>query len=397
MATPQRHRRWDLRMSYPDFTLTTGPAMASPRVLSALGEPIVYHYDPSFVAEFRAMQEKVQRILQTGYDAVMMQGEAVLGLEAATRSLVQPGTPVLNLVSGVFGAEMGNWLRAMGGKVSEIVVPNNESVDPAAVEEHLSAHGEIELLTVVHSETPSGTCNDVEAIGKIAQRHGVLTLADCASSLVAQDLRPDEWGLDICVASPQKALAGPAGSCIVSVSPAAWQKMEANPAAPRSSFLSLLDWKHKWLERGAFPYAPSAPDVRGLSAACDEVLQDGLAASFELHALASASCRAGVRAMGLELWPASGAIVSPSVTAIKLPDTVSDGQLCEHVRAKYGVMLSGGAGAGNIARIGHLGPTARSFYPAVGLLALGRGLIDLGVDVNLGSGLEAATDVLAGS
>jgi pyridoxamine--pyruvate transaminase len=371
--------------------------MASPKVLSALGEPIIYHYDPSFIAEFRATQEKVQQVLQTGYDVVLMQGEAVLGLEAAARSLIQRGTPVLNLVSGVFGAEMGHWLRAMGAEVSEIVVPNNESVDPAAVEEHLKAHDEIELLTVVHSETPSGTCNDVDAIGKIAQRYGVLTLADCASSLVAQDLRPDEWGLDVCVASPQKALAGPSGSCIVSVSPAAWQKMEANPEAPRSSFLSLLDWKHKWLERGAFPYAPSAPDVHGLSAACDEVLRDGLGASFERHALAASACRAGVRAMGLDLWPASEAISSPSVTAVKLPDTVLDGQVCEHIRAKYGVMLSGGAGAGNLVRIGHLGPTARSFYPAVGLLALGRGLMDLGVDVKLGSGLEAAAEVIADS
>ena len=384
-------------MAYPDFTLTTGPAMASPKVLSALGEPIVYHYDPSFIAEFRAMQEKVQRVLQTGYDVVLMQGEAVLGLEAAIRSVVQQGTPVLNLVSGVFGAEMGHWLRGIGGEVSEIVVSNNESVDPAAVEEHLEAHQEIEVLTVVHSETPSGTCNDVEAIGKIAQRYGVLTIVDCASSLVAQDLRPDQWGLDICIASPQKALAGPAGSCIVSVSPAAWQKMEANSGAPRSSFLSLLDWKHKWLEQGAFPYAPSAPDVRGLSAACDEVLQDGLAASFERHALAASACRSGARAMGLDLWPASTAIWSPAVTAVKLPDTVSDGQLCAHIRAKYGVMLSGGAGAGNLARIGHLGPTTRSFYPAVGLLALGRGLMDLGVSVNLGTGLEAAAEVIAGS
>jgi pyridoxamine--pyruvate transaminase len=87
----------------------------------------------------------------------------------------------------------------------------------------------------------------------------------------------------------------------------------------------------------------------------------------------------------------------PSVTAVKLPDTVLDGQVCEHIRAKYGVMLSGGAGAGNLVRIGHLGPTARSFYPAVGLLALGRGLMDLGVDVKLGSGLEAAAEVIADS
>jgi pyridoxamine--pyruvate transaminase len=36
-----------------------------------------------------------------------MQGEAILGLEAAARSLVRPGTKCLNLVSGVFGKGFG--------------------------------------------------------------------------------------------------------------------------------------------------------------------------------------------------------------------------------------------------------------------------------------------------
>ena len=31
---------------------------------------------------------------------------------------------------------------------------------------------------------------------------------------------------------------------LVAVSARAWEAMEANPAAPRGSFLSLLDWKH---------------------------------------------------------------------------------------------------------------------------------------------------------
>ena len=53
-------------------------------------------------------------------------------------------------------------------------------------------------------------------------------------------------------------------------------------------------------------------------------------------------------------------------------------------------MISGGQGAGSLVRIGHMGPTARSLYPVVGLAALGRTLADLGVRVAVGDGLEAA-------
>jgi pyridoxamine--pyruvate transaminase len=66
-----------------------------------------------------------------------------------------------------------------------------------------------------------------------------------------------------------------------------------------------------------------------------------------------------------------------------------------HVREKYGVMISGGQGAGNLVRIGHMGPTARGLHPVVGVAALGRSLADLGVQAQIGDGVEAALEVLA--
>src|SRR5712691_3587154 len=90
-------------MRQPDFTLSAGPTMAWPKVLAAQSAPIVYHYDPAFLEAFRRTERKVGELYRTRQDILLMQGEAVLGLEAAARSLVKPGTPVLNLVSGVFG------------------------------------------------------------------------------------------------------------------------------------------------------------------------------------------------------------------------------------------------------------------------------------------------------
>ena len=57
-----------------------------------------------------------------------------------------------------------------------------------------------------------------------------------------------------------------------------------------------------------------------------------------------------------------------------------------HCRERYGVMISGGQGAGNLVRIGHMGPTASSLFPVVGLAAVGRTFADLGVSVKLGDG-----------
>lgn len=384
-------------MREPDFTLSAGPVAASPRVLAALGSPLVYHYDPVFLQRFRDTAEKLKRVFLTGNDVLLLQGEAVLGLESAARGLVQPGAKVLNLVQGVFGKGMGFWLRDFGAELHELEVPYNDAVDPAAVAAFLDANPGIELVTVVHSETPSGTFCDVAAIGPIAHAHGALTLVDCVSSLGGMPLRTDEWQLDVCVAGAQKCLGGPPGMTLMTVSEAAWERIRANPAAPRASYLSLLDWKEQWLDGDKFPFTPSVAELHGVEAAVDELLEKGLEHSIERHARAAAACRAGVKAMGLELWPRSEKIAAACVTAIAVPEGLTDVQVQTHCRERYGVMISGGQGAGNLVRIGHMGISARSLHPVVGLAAVGRTLLDLGVRVDLGAGLEAALAELSGT
>jgi pyridoxamine--pyruvate transaminase len=382
-------------MRDPDFTLSAGPVAASPRVLAALGSPLVYHYDPAFLVRFRATEQKLREVFRTRNDILLMQGEAVLGLEAAARGLVRPGAQVLNLVQGVFGKGMGYWLKDFGAELQELEVPYNEAIDPAAVEAYLDEHPAIDLVTVVHSETPSGTFCDVAAIGSIAREHDVLTLVDCVSSLGGMRFETDDWQLDVCVAGAQKCLGGPPGLTLMSVSDGAWERIAANPAAPRASYLSMLDWKEQWLEGDKFPFTPSVADLNGVEAAVDELLEEGLEASIERHARAAAACRAGVRALGLELWPRSDEIAADCVTAVAVPDGLTDAQVRAHCRERYGVMISAGQGAGNLVRIGHMATSARGLYPVIGLAALGQTLLDLGARVDVGAGVEAALAEIA--
>ena len=382
-------------MHDPDFTLSAGPVGVSPRVLAALGSPIVYHYDPVFIDRFRRTSEKVKQVFQTTSDVLLLQGEAILGLEAATRALVAPGTKVLNLVQGVFGKGEGYWLRDLGAELHELEVAYNDAVDPADVERYLDEHPGIEVVTVVHSETPSGTWADVSAIGPIAHAHGAVTMVDCVSSLGGMPLHADDWKLDVCVAGAQKCIGGPPGLTLMSVSEHAWERIRANVAAPRASYLSMLDWKEQWLEGGKFPFTPSVTDVYGVEAAVDELLEEGLESSISRHTQTAAACRAGVRAIGLELWPRSDEIAAACVTAIAVPDGLTDVQVRAHCRERYGVMLSSGQGAGNLVRIGHMAGSARSLHPVVGLAALGQTLRDLGVRVAIGDGIEAALEEIS--
>ncbi len=379
-----------------DLTLCAGPNDVSAEVRAALGSPILYHYDPAFLARFTAAERAIGAIYRTTrHEIILMQGEAVLGLEAAARALAGPGVPCLNLVSGVFGKGFGYWLSAIGAELHEIEVPYDEAIDPAVVDAYLDAHPEIRVVSMVHSETPSGTINPIREIGPIARRHGAVTIVDCVSSLGGIELDAEGWELDLLVAGPQKCIGGPPGMSLVAVSPEAWAAIEANPHAPTGSFLSLLDWKRQWHGQGRFPFTPSVSDLHGVLAAAEALLAEGLPAAHERHRRVAAACRAGVTAMGLRPWPARATIAADCVTAIRVPDPITDIALRDRVRSTYSVQLSAGQGAGNIIRIGHMGATARPMLMIAALAAVGRSLIDLGADVDLGSGIEAAMASLA--
>jgi pyridoxamine---pyruvate transaminase len=385
-------------MRDPSFTLTAGPTAATPRTLQALGQPIIFDYDPVFLEKFRELERKVGELMRSSDDIVLMQGEAVLGLEAAARALTRPGMKALNLVSGVYASWFGDWLREYGAEVVEVRVPYDEAVEAADVRQALGDNPDVELVAVVQSETPSGIHNPVAEIAPAVKEAGALLLVDAVSALGCEEVLVDEWGIDVCVVGPQKCLAGPPGMSLISVSPAAWEAMESNPNAPRGSFLSLLDWKERWVDtdRTKFLYTPSVVDVNGVDSVVDQVLEEGLESCIARHQTAARAVRAGVQAMGLELWPRREDYAAGCVTAIRVPDGISRAGTLEHVRERYGVMLSGGYGelADKLFRIGHMGPAADSMNPVVAVAALGRGLKDLGADMRIGAGVEATLETI---
>jgi pyridoxamine--pyruvate transaminase len=168
--------------------------------------------------------------------------------------------------------------------------------------------------------------------------------------------------------------------------------MKENPLAPRASMLSILDWENAWKASEPFPFTPSVSEIYALDAALGLYLEEGPEAVWARHALTARATRAGVAAMGLEIWPAREAIASPTTTAVKVPAGVDEPALRAAMRERYGVTVSSGRAEtlGKLVRIGHMGPTARPMYAVIALAALGGALGALGRPVDVGAGVTAA-------
>ncbi len=377
--------------------MASGPVDVTAETLRSMQRPVLYHYDPAFIEVFSHTTDLLKQVFRTDYDVVIMQAEAILGLEAAIASLVSPGDKVLNVVSGVFGKWMEDFIRKYGGDPVELSVPYNAAVDPDDVRRVLTTIPGIKYLTVVHSETPSGTVNPVREICRIAREFGVITIVDTVSGLGSELLSPEDWAMDVAVAGPQKCLGGIPGLSLMSVSPTAWAAMEARSDPLRASFLSILDWKATWIEQRRFPYTPSVTDIYALESVLEQALREGMETFVARHQSSARAARAAVKALGLELWAESEDIATAGCTAVTVPEGLTDRTIIDTMRSRYGVMIAGGYGelSGKLVRLGHMGQAAHPTLVTAQIGMFERTLLDQGRSFTPGVGVGAALESFA--
>jgi aspartate aminotransferase-like enzyme len=213
--------------------------------------------------------------------------------------------------------------------------------------------------------------------------------------------------VDLNMTGSQKCLAAPLGLALVSVSPRAWDAMDKRKTKAHSYAYDLNHWREQWMPVSRGGKVPDGTPRRqpvsipthlteAMRVATRLILEEGLPRRFRRHAVAAAALRAGVNAMGLEMFP-DPSIVSNTVASIKAPKTVDTGAVVQTMRDRYGVLI--GTGLAEIRtttlRIGTMGVTASPHHVLPTLSALELALRDLGYKAEPGAGVAAAQKLFA--
>ncbi|WEJ32897.1 aminotransferase class V-fold PLP-dependent enzyme [Devosia sp. SD17-2] len=337
------------------------------------------------------LADRLAALLNTGNDVVIVQGEAILALEAAATSLARPGLRALNIVTSPYGAWFGTWLERGGSSVTNLAAQDGLPITIDAVEAAFAAQS-FDLVALVHAESASGILNPLPEIAALAKSHGALVVVDAVASIGGHPVAVDVLGIDIAVIGPQKALAGSAGLSALSVSPAAWAQIEKSGATEISS-LSLLDLKRNWLDkgRGGLPGMPSSLELHALDAALSRIEAEGMSAVIARHELAAEATRAGLLALGLaEFTPPATA--SNLATAIVLPEAISAAAALAAL-APFATFISASVGVpgDRVLRVQHTGRSARYEAVVANIAALGGVLTALGHPADTGAAIAAVT------
>ena len=377
------------------FLQIPGPTNVPDEVLHAIAMPTIDHRGPEFQALGRRVLEKVRPVFGTTDPVVIYPASGTGAWEAALVNTLSPGDKVLFFETGHFAMLWEHMAGALGLDVEIVPGDWRHGVDPAAVQERLTADTDrqIKAVCVVHNETSTGVTSRIGEVRQAmdAADHPALLLVDTISSLGSIDYRHDEWRVDVTVAGSQKGLMLPPGLSFNAVSAKA---REASATAQlRRSF---WDWQPilKANENGFWPYTPGTNLLYGLDVALDMLYAEGLENVFARHQRHAAATRAAVREWGLELLCLDEREYSGSLTAILMPEGHDADELRRIILERFDMSLGAGLTklAGKVFRIGHLGDF-NDLTLAGTLSGVQMGLHLAGVPVK-GSGVDAALELL---
>lgn len=360
--------------SYP-IPLVPGPVSVPEAVRAAYA--IDYgsaDLEEEFFELYERCARKLQIVLGASTQVTIQTGEGMLALWGALKSVVRPGDRVLAVGTGLFGYGIGEMAQQIGAEVEIVGFPFDRILDPEPVRK-AAYRFRPKVITAVHCETPSGTLNPLEELGKICREVDALFYVDFVASGGGVPVDVDRCHIDLGLLGSQKVLSLPPDLSMVTVSERAWQ---AVAEAGYAGYDALAPWRDGPAKR-FFPYTHNWSALAGLEVSLDLLLAEGMEAVYARHATVAERCRRGLEALGIRLFPAEEAYNSPTVTAAYVPEGWSWPEFDRALR-RHGMAVGGNYGelAGKVFRIGHMGSQADFALIERGLEVIRRVLAEKG-------------------
>ena len=376
---------------YETLLMIPGPTMVSPRVLKAMSKSIVNHRSAIFGEILNDTNDMMSEVFQTENKSYLITGSGTAAMEAALGNVIEKGDKVLNIVGGKFGERFMQITETHQGIPVELEVEWGHATNPDDVRYILEEEEDIKAVTMVHNETSTGVANPIEEVGKILKDYDALYVVDTVSSLGGADVQVDNYGIDMCVTGSQKCLAAPPGMAAITLNDDAWDVVDKTES--KTYYLDMKSYRKSGDKKvPETPYTPSVSLMYAMNEALNIIMEEGLEARIKRHEQAAKATVNGIKAMGLELY-AEEDVSSTTVTAINIPEGMTDKNLRGTMRNKYRIELAGGQDhlKGNVFRIGHMGNiTHREIISTIA--ALEMALKEFGYEIELGSGVAAVQE-----
>lgn len=387
--------------------MTPGPVEAHPSVLRKMATPTIGQFDPYFLKIMDDVKEMIKVPFQTKNEqAFAVDGTSRAGLEAALIGLIEAGDKVLIPCYGRFSYLLGEIAERAK---AEVIYLEKDWYEPFQQEEIIEAiqKHQPKIVALVHGETANGQMQAINKVGKFCREQDIFFVVDFVATYGGIPLAIDDWCVDIAIAGTQKCVSVPSGLALVTyndrveqVLTARYQKelglskdvRNANHIA--SNYLDLSQLQRYWGKERINHHTEATSMVYGLHEGLRLLINEGIEAVWDRHALNNRAIEAGIQAMGLAIY-GNPKTKMATVTSIMVPEGIN----CDAVRTmllnEFGVEIAGSFGplAGKVWRIGNMGFSSRKENVLHVLGAFEATLLFHGANINPGAAVQAALKV----
>lgn len=392
--------------------MTPGPVEVDPRVLRAMGTPILGQFDPAFTTIMNEVMAMLRQVFQTKNTwAFPIDGTSRSGNEAILCSIIEPGDRVLVPIYGRFGHLLVEICERYGADVYSIECPWGDVFDPKVVIEEIEKVSP-KIVAIVHGETSTGRLQPLEEIGRACRERDVLLVVDAVASIGGVEVKTDEWFIDGMIGGTQKCLSVPSGMAPITYNERienilyARKKVERGIATEQdlnfkrsnhfiaSNYFDLSMLQDYWGPRRLNHHTEATSMIYALHEGLRLVLLEGLEKRFSRHQHHERALIAGIEAMGLKLFGDSRNKL-PCVTCIEIPKGIDGESVRKMLLDAFSIEIASSFGPlhGKIWRIGTMGYSCRKENVLAVLGALEAVLIRHGVNVHRGDAIQASLDV----
>lgn len=392
----------------PRLLMGPGPVDVYPRVLRAMSSPMLGQFDPEFTAYMNEIMALYRQIFRTeNHWTLLINGTARAGIEACLTSILSPGDKVLIPIFGRFGHLLKEISERVGADVVTLETEWGQVFDPETIRSAIREHRP-KLVACVQGDTSTTMAQPLDQIGKICREHDVLLYVDATATVCGMPLEVDDWCIDAVSIGLQKCMSGPPGTSPITFNDRVADivtrrkkieggirpedAVDGDGPAIRSNYFDLAMLMDYWSEKRLNHHTESTSMLYAAHECARVILDEGLDAGYARHALTGKALRAGLDAMGLELFGDAGHRM-PNVTGVIIPDAIADGEKVRRAMLQdFGIEIGTSFGPlhGKIWRIGTMGYVCRKANVLRCLASFEAVLRRQGIKTGQGAGVDAA-------
>ncbi len=375
-----------------------GPIEFDNDVLAAMGRQTLSHVSPEFIDIFSEALERMRKVwMCPDGQPFIMAGSGTLAMDIAGANLVEKKDKVLVVSTGYFGERYARLLERYGADIRILRAAPGETVPVESIERELRT-GKYRILTFTHVDTSTAVKVEPEPLGQLGLNYDVITVLDGVCSVAGEEIRQEEWGIDIVLTASQKAIGVPPGLALLVASERAMEKYSKRKGKVLNYYADWANWlpvMQAYENRSPSYFGtPAVNLVSALNISLKQILKEGLDIRFERHRNVGMAFRSAIKALGLTQIPEDKCAAN-TLSAPYYPEGINASEFIEEMN-NAGVIVAGGLLPEiktKYFRVGHMGKINPDEVITT-ISAIEKALKKCNYKFDNGVGIIAARDIL---